>query len=197
MNSLYHNLMPHIGELIDQLGQAKYVTTLDLTRGYWQVLIGRKCKGKDGICTSIPRSYRTPNFATIATPLTDLIRKKQPNQVVWTPACSKAFEELKKHLCSDPVLRSPDFNRPFKLQTDASNRGVGEVLSQTDAEGEEHLVAYFSQKLLEREEKYSTIGKKCLVIKFAIQAFQVYVYLLHVGKLFTIQTDHLEMVRST
>ena len=108
--------------------------------------------------------------------------------MVWTPACSKEFEELKKHLCSDPVLRSPDFNRPFILQTDASNRGVGEVLSQIDAEGEEHLVAYFSQKLLEREEKYSTIGKKCLVIKLAIQAFQVYMYLL--GKLFTIQTDY-------
>ena len=36
-----------------------------------------------------------PNFATIAVPLTDLIQKNQPNQVVWTPSCAKAFEELK------------------------------------------------------------------------------------------------------
>lgn len=49
-----------------------------------------------------------PNFATIAAPLTDLIRKNRPNQVVWTPACSKAFEKLKNQLCSDPVLQSPD-----------------------------------------------------------------------------------------
>ena len=71
--------------------------------------------------------------------------------MVWTPVCSKSFEELKKHLCSDPVLKSPDFNKPFILQTDASNRGVGAVLSQIDTEGEEHPVAYFSRKLLERE----------------------------------------------
>ena len=138
-----------------------------------------------------------PNFATIAAPLTDLIRKNRPNQVVWTPACSKSFEELKKHLCSDPVLKSPDFKRPFILQTDASNRGVGAVLSQIDAEGEEHPVAYFSRKLLEREEKYSTIEKECLAIKLAIQAFRVYL----LGKPFTIQTDHrspiIGMVRST
>ena len=127
-----------------------------------------------------------PNFATVAAPLTDLIRKNRPNQVVWTSTCDKAFTELKKQLCSDPVLKSPDFDRAFILQTDASNRGVGAVLSQIDDNGEEHPVAYFSRKLLEREEKYSTIEKECLAIKLAIQAFRVYL----LGKPFTIQTDH-------
>ena len=67
-----------------------------------------------------------------------------------------------------------------------SNRGVGAVLSQIDAEGDKHPVAYFSQKLLEREEKYSTIEKEYLATKLAIQTFQMYV----LGKPFTIQTDH-------
>ena len=127
-----------------------------------------------------------PNFAITAAPLTDLIRKNHPNRVEWTPPCAKAFEELKKQLCSDPVLKSPDFSKAFILQTDASNRGVGAVLSQIDDDGEEHPVAYFSRKLLERGEKYCIIEKECLAIKLAIQAFRVYL----LGKPFTIQTDH-------
>ena len=60
----------------------------------------------------------------LAVPLTDLTRKTKPNQVVWTPECAAAFDQLKDSLCSSPVLMSPDWDKPFILQTDASNRGV-------------------------------------------------------------------------
>lgn len=43
--------------------------------------------------------------------------------VKWTEQCDKAFKKLKEILCTEPVLKSPDFRRPFILQTDASNRG--------------------------------------------------------------------------
>ena len=62
----------------------------------------------------------------------------------------------------------------FILQTDASNHGVGAVLSQADAEGLDHPIAFFSRKLLDREKKYSTIEKECLAIKLAVDTFQVY-----------------------
>ena len=58
-----------------------------------------------------------------------------------------------------PVMRNPDFSRPFILQTDASEVRVGAILSQTDTEGYDP-VAYFSRKLLSREQKYSTIEKE-------------------------------------
>ena len=67
------------------------------------------------------------------------------------------------------------------LQTDASDRGVGAVLSQL-YEGKDHPVAYFSRKLLPRKEKYSIVEKECLAIRLAVQMFRVY--------LFAIQTDH-------
>jgi len=84
------------------------------------------------------------------------------------------------------VLASPDFTRSFILQTDASERGVGAVLSQCDDDGQEHPVAYSSRKLFPREEHYSTIEKECLAIKLGVQAFRVYL----LGRPFLIQTDH-------
>ena len=50
----------------------------------------------------------------------------------------------------------------------------------------EWIMQPYSSKLLPREERYSTIEKKCLAIKKAIQAFQVYL----LGREFTIRTDH-------
>ena len=127
-----------------------------------------------------------PQYSTIACPLTDLIRKSEPIRVNWTGDCEEAFSKLKACLCSAPVLRSPDFSRTFILQTDASERGVGAVLSQTDDDGSDHPVAYFSRKLLPREERYSVIEKECLAIKLGIQAFRVYL----LGRPFVVQTDH-------
>jgi phospholipid-translocating ATPase len=71
------------------------------------------------------------------------------------------------------------------LQTDASNCGVGTVLSQKDENGEQPL-GYFSRKLLPREKRYSTVEKEYLAIKLGTQAFRVYL----LGRNFTIQTDH-------
>ena len=126
------------------------------------------------------------DYASIATPLTDLTKNAAPNQVVWTDRCERSFQKLKNLLCSEPVLRSPDFTKEFILQTDASDVGVGAVLSQLDEEGADHPVAYYSRKLLAREQKYATIEKECLAIKLATQAFRVYL----LGRPFIIQTDH-------
>ena len=89
-------------------------------------------------------------------------------------------------LTSTPVLNSTDFKKTFILQTDASNYVVGAVLSQTDGEGLDHPLAYFSHKLLDRKQKYSTIEKEYLAIKLAVKELQIYL----LGRPFIIQTDH-------
>ena len=127
-----------------------------------------------------------PNYASIAAPLTDLTKKTGPNQVMWLAECEEAFTKLKAVLCSAPVLRAPDFGIPFQLHTDASERGIGAVLSQQDGDGADHPIAYFSKKLLPREQNYSTVEKECLAIKLGIQTFRVYL----LGRPFTIVTDH-------
>lgn len=57
-----------------------------------------------------------------------------------------AFETLKAKLTEAPVLACPDFTQPFTLQTDASNYGLGAVLTQ-ELEGEERVIAYASRHL--------------------------------------------------
>ena len=123
-----------------------------------------------------------PDYASIAAPLTDLTKKAAPNQVVWNQNCEASFQKLKELLAGPLFYGVQD----FALQTDASDVGIGAVLSQLDDQDTDHLVAYFSRKLLLREQKYSTIEKECLAIKLATQAFIVYL----LGKPFVIQTDH-------
>lgn len=53
------------------------------------------------------------NFATIATPLTNLLSPKVT--FVWNETCQVAFDSLKALLSTVPVLSAPDFKRPFKL----------------------------------------------------------------------------------
>ena len=127
-----------------------------------------------------------PHHSTITCSLTDLIKKPEPNSVDWTTDCDAAFKKLKRSLHSVSVLRSNDFKRPFVLQTDPSERDVGAMLSQTDDEGAEHLIGYFSRKLLPKKKHYATVEKECSALKLSVQAFPFYL----LGRHFIIQTNY-------
>ncbi|XP_068115084.1 zinc finger protein 850-like [Hyperolius riggenbachi] len=124
---------------------------------------------------------------TLAKPLTDATGKKQPQTLQWTPHCEEAFRALKEALASAPILQATDFSCRFIVQTDASDFGLGAVLSQVDATGNEHPVVYLSRKLLPREVAYATTEKVCLAIVWALQKLQSYLY----ERTFTVITDYL------
>ncbi len=126
-----------------------------------------------------------PNFSSLATPLTDLTRKGQPECVVWNPEMEKAFQRIKSALTEEPVLHAPDFGCPFLLQTDASETGLGAVLSQVQ-EGEEHPILFISRKLTSAEKNYATVEKEALAIKWAVLELQYHL----LGRKFTLLTDH-------
>ena len=94
----------------------------------------------------------------------------------------EGVECLKK----EPILHCPDYSKQFWLQTDASERGVGAVLSQMGDDGFDHPIAFFSRKLLPREIRYSTTEKECLAIVNAMKHFEFYL----LGCRFKVQTDH-------
>ena len=56
-----------------------------------------------------------PNFSAIASPLTDLTRKGQPNKVVWSEPQENAFNTLRQSLTKSPILKLPDVTQPFIL----------------------------------------------------------------------------------
>ncbi|CAM4619121.1 unnamed protein product [Caretta caretta] len=114
-----------------------------------------------------------PHFATRASPLTDLIKARGPDMVKWTDAAEKAFLDLQTALCSNPVLIAPDFNKEFILQTDASEVGLGAVLSQMVGD-EVHPILYLSRKLLPREQKYAVVERECLAVKWAMETLRYY-----------------------
>ena len=124
-----------------------------------------------------------PNYATLASPLTMLIKKKQ--QWIWEDEQQTAFEEIKRCLSQTPVLTCPNFEVPFVLQTDASNTGLGAVLTKS-IDNVEHVMSYASRTLTDAEVKYTTTEKECLAIVWAIQKFRPYLE----GYKFTVITDH-------
>ena len=111
------------------------------------------------------------DYATIVEPLTELTKKNSPEQIHWDDKAELAFQRLKQMLVSAPLMQNPDFTRTFILQTNASEGGVGAVLSQR--EEEDRHIAYFSRKLLPRERTYSTMEKECLAIVLAINTSEL------------------------
>ncbi|KAL2089275.1 hypothetical protein ACEWY4_013963 [Coilia grayii] len=127
-----------------------------------------------------------PNFAAVTEPLTNLLQKGVKFQ--WSERCQSALDHLKAILSCEPVLRAPDFERPFKLACDACEVGVGAVLLQTDSAGVDKPVAYFSKKLNKHQKGYSTVEKEALALVLAVQHFEV--YLAGGGGDVSVFTDH-------
>lgn len=128
-----------------------------------------------------------PNFSTIAAPLNKL-RKKDVN-FVWGDEQQKAFDTLKECITQPPVLKVANFNEPFVLQTDASNVGLGAVLSQK-IDGVLHPIAYASKTLSPQEsKKASAYELECLAIVFGMEKFRQYLEHSH----FLLMTDNMAL----
>lgn len=128
-----------------------------------------------------------PNFASRMYPLTTLLKKRQ--KFDWNSEAQSAFEDIRSCLVSSPVLSCPDFNKPFTIACDASNVGVGAVLSQ-DADEGEVVVAYGSRTLSRQEQNYSTTERECLAVIWAVERFRPYIE----GTKFKIITDHYSLL---
>ena len=112
------------------------------------------------------------NFSDIAAPLTNLLSKKV--KFVWTDDCQLAFDKVKLLLRKSPVLKSPDYEKPFKLIIDSSDVGTGSVLVQEASDGLDHPVSYFSKKFLKYQKNYSVVEKETLGLVLALEHFDVY-----------------------
>ena len=125
------------------------------------------------------------NFAETTYCLTELLRKNQPEKVRWGEKHTRALETIKADLTRKPVLTGPKFDREFLVITDVTQRTASAVLSQRDDDGTERVI-YASRKLLEREQKYSSIKRECLSIIYALQKWEQWLW----GHKIVVITDH-------
>ncbi|UYV77866.1 K02A2.6-like [Cordylochernes scorpioides] len=137
-----------------------------------------------GLCTYYRRFI--PGFSNIARPLHRLTESGRP--FVWTPDCQRAMEKLKEMLVAAPILAYPRPGDSFILDTDASNTGIGGVLSQVQ-EGSERVIAYFSKTLSKPERNYCVTRKELLAIVKSIEHFHHYLY----GQEFILRSDHASL----
>ncbi|CAF1231754.1 unnamed protein product [Adineta ricciae] len=126
------------------------------------------------------------DFASIAAPLNRF--KIKNAKFLWTTECQRSFDILKQKLSQYPLLAFFDGQSPLKLKinTDASNAGIGGVLHQVTADGHLQPIQYLSRSLSKQEQKYSVIEKECLAMVWCISKLRPYLY----GRDFTLITDH-------
>ncbi|GFW23847.1 retrovirus-related Pol polyprotein from transposon 297 [Trichonephila clavipes] len=273
--------LPNIEERVEKVSAAKFITVLDLSKGYWQIPLSKTAQRYAAFCTSfgtyrplrmsfglknapyffsklmaellngledfvvpylddiaifsdtweshikhMKTGFRTPSeikvqaalefptprtktqiraflglagyyqkyinlFSVIAAPLTDALKgRAKKGEITWTTECENVFRELKGKLIDKPVLYAPNFEREFIVQTDASNAGMGAVLSQLTEQGEEHPILYLSKKFSEVEKRYCTTEKECASIVCAIKRLHYYLD----GNSFLVMTDHNQLV---
>ncbi|KAG8369571.1 hypothetical protein BUALT_Bualt14G0027200 [Buddleja alternifolia] len=119
-------------------------------------------------------------YLKIVNPLTDLLKKDQKWE--WTVKCQSAFDLLKQAVSWEPVLKFPEFDKPFEVQTDASDRAIGGVLVQ-----DKHPIAFESRKLKDAEMRYSTHEKEMTGVIHCLDAWKHYL----LGTKFTVVTDNV------
>jgi hypothetical protein len=127
--------------------------------------------------------------ARISKPLTQLTGN---TPFKWDGETQNAFDQLKKALCTAPVLRTFDPTLPIIVTTDASGFAIGAVLEQDEATFR-RPVAYFSRTMNPHEQNYHAQEQELLAIVESLRHWRSYQH----GQTFVVQTDHASLQNLT
>ena len=143
--------------------------------------------------------YFIKNYSAIVRPLLVLTRKSAAFH--WGREEQEAFDKICTIMCQSPVLRQPDFQKKFYLQTDASAYSVGAILSQ---EGDTstpslvkfkksvtHPIAFFLATFTPTEQNYDIYKRELLAVMKALAHWRP--YLRWTKFPFTIMTNHTNL----
>jgi hypothetical protein len=166
----------YLGHVISKNGVATDTNKTDAMHDWPVPTNATELRGFLGL-TGYYRKF-VPRYGIIAKPLTNVLTKKG---FLWNAQAQVAFDQLKTAMVNMPVLALPDFDRPFTIETDACDTGIGAVLVQDG-----HPLAYFSKALGVRNQRLSTYEKEFLAVMMAVDKWRAY---LQRGP-FTIVTDH-------
>ena len=109
----------------------------------------------------------TDKLSALMQPLRDLLKTR--NEFLWTPDHQNAFNNIKDHLASPPILTNFDPSRETELHTDASRtKGLGFILMQKHRE-EWKIVCCGSRFISETESRYSMVELEMLAVVWALK----------------------------
>ena len=128
-----------------------------------------------------------PDYARVAAPLVAFTRKTAI--FAWESIHQEAFDVLRDSLMRAPVLAFPRGDLEYVVDCDASDYGIGGVLSQVQ-ENEEKVIAYYSHALRDSQRKYCTTKKELLALIASLLHFSSYV----IGPRFLVRTDHASLI---
>jgi hypothetical protein len=127
-----------------------------------------------------------PGYANITRPLNDLLKKDTPFK--WEARHTEAMDKLAQAVTENPVLRRPNYEKPFFLEVDASQFATGAVLSQKDNRGRMGIVGSVSRSFNPAERNYDIHDRELLAIIHGLRAWRhLFLSSPHVV---TVLTDH-------
>ncbi|KAJ8016328.1 hypothetical protein DPEC_G00006050 [Dallia pectoralis] len=179
--NLFASQVQYLGHIISAKGVMADPAKIEAVRSWPTPKNQTEVRSFVGLASYYRRFVK--GFAEIARPLHQLTEKGR--RFKWEENCQRAFNQLKAGLISSPVLSYPDPHHTFILDTDASNVGIGAVLSQ-EVDGLEQVIAYASRALTKQERKYATTKKELLGMVTFTKYFKHYL----LGKEFILRTDH-------
>lgn len=178
---LFQTEVSYLGHVVSQYGVATAEDKIEKVKDWPTPRCAKEVRQFLGL-TSYYRRF-IEGYAHIAKPLHKLTEKGK--QYKWTTETEVAFDKLKEALSTAPVLAYPQMELPFILDTDASDVGVGGVLSQVQ-DGIERAISYASFTLSKPEKNYCVTRKELLAIVRMVKHFKPYLY----GRRFLLRTDH-------
>lgn len=149
----------YLGHVISSSGVSTDPTKLQAITDWPVPTSVKELRGFLGLASYYRKFVR--HFGILAEPLTALLKKH--SLFIWTSEHDTAFHQLKQALCQSPVLALPNFSRPFYIETNASDHGIGAVLMQDG-----HPLAYISKSLSARSRGLSTCEKEYMAILLAV-----------------------------
>ena len=178
---LAHSVI-NLGHVIDSQGLNPVQEKIQAIQEAPQPTNVGKLKSYLGLLSYYSKFLR--NLSTTLAPLYKLLKHDEPWQ--WTEEQSQTFKQSKEFILSSHVLVHFDPKLPIRLACDASDYGIGAVLSHVMPDGSEKPVGFFSRTLTPTEQKYSQIEKEGLACVVGVTRFHSYLW----GHHFTLQTDH-------
>lgn len=178
---LFRRQVAYLGHVISEDGVATDPSKIQKVKEWPAPASTQEVRQFVGLASYYRRFVK--DFAAVAEPLHALNKKYARFQ--WSAECQAAFDELKHRLTTAPVLGYPLDHGGMILDTDASDVGIGAVLSQIQ-QGRERVLAYGSRKLSKTEQNYCTTRRELLAVVEFTRHFRQYL----LGRPFVVRTDH-------